>query len=116
MKYFAGKLFVSNILGGFEPAEIAQVIDSRYFNSMVSVFFDLDRSDSQFPYRRGTRLEILQRISYGELLAHLACSSASTLNPSLVPSKITSSPTAIPGIPVTSTSVRSIEMLPMMGA
>src|SRR5713226_315247 len=39
MEYFAGKLFVSNILGGFEPAKIAQVIDSRYFNSMVSVFF-----------------------------------------------------------------------------
>src|SRR5208337_3508189 len=64
----------------------------------------------------GTRLEMPQRISYTTVLARVACSCASTLRPSLAPSKMASSPTAMPGRPVTSTSVRSIEMRPTMGA
>src|SRR5579863_10265363 len=75
-----------------------------------------DRPLFQLTYLLGTRFEILQRISYGVLLASSACSSASTLSPSPAPSRITSSPTATPGIPVTSTSVRSIEMRPTIGA
>jgi hypothetical protein len=42
MEYFAGKLFVFRILAGFTPDQTAQVVDSKYFNSMVSEFFDLD--------------------------------------------------------------------------
>src|SRR5215469_8018473 len=70
----------------------------------------------ELTYRRGTLFEILQRISYGELFASRACSRASTLNPSRVPNNRTSSPTDTPGMPVTSTRVKSIEMLPRIGA
>jgi len=48
--------------------------------------------------------------------ASAACSRASTLNPSSEPSRITSSPTETSASPVTSTSVKSIEMRPTMGA
>src|SRR5207253_1311400 len=65
---------------------------------------------------RGTRREMLHRISYGIVPQMRACSHASMDLPPCSPMMTASSPTFAEGISVTSTSVMSIETRPTIGA